>query len=252
MSYAELGVYDRREQHQEKYPSCATAAEKAAAHSNCHEVVLRGLGGKIAGLGATDRFAGANPCWVETLPTCPTCLTLAQAWTYAAQIKSGKTLSDPIAALPYCSSVPVPAVPKCLPAGSQIGNPPGYDLIQYCRKAGGTDPAKNAACYLIMRAPSYWSKVASVGVCRPPPKLSSGRTTKTATTTARKPPTLTSTRASAPAPAPAPAPGPAPGPGPAPQPMPQQGGGLSTGSILLIGAAVGGGVWLWKRSRKPS
>jgi len=45
------------------YPTCATQAELIEARANCHPV--------IAGLGAlSGRFAGADPCWVQTLRPC--------------------------------------------------------------------------------------------------------------------------------------------------------------------------------------
>lgn len=72
--YPMLGLgasYDRRPPTSAAgLPSCATQAEHDVAHGGCRPATLRGLG--AAASSPNGRFGTANPCWVETLPICPT------------------------------------------------------------------------------------------------------------------------------------------------------------------------------------
>lgn len=396
MSYAALGqhTYDRRQSNTAAYPTCTTAAEKAKAKADCKPTVLRGLGAALAGWldlpgKQSNRFSGANPCWVETLPNCPSCLdtrraleamyciiqfkssprasdygtrchwdkvghlyslpfcdtkdkppvpacldlegqrtrsyfkeygsdgpdgrknamywaylraatlnaylsrpncpkclSLAEAIKFAGDIKAGRTPPQN-AAWPYCSDVKVPAVPKCLPEGSSApaaGATPGYELVQYCKKSGGTDRARNAACYLIMRSPAYWAAVARLSKCPPkcvetktcwdkssicvttqvpggprkatgkkcPPKPPPPPPRPSAATVEAARKALAARKAPLPpppAPPPVVAPPPPPLMPPPPAPVPTKAG-VSTGSILLVAAAATAGYVVWRKSKK--
>ena len=346
MTYASLGFYDRRESHPANFPACATAAEKAAAKKDCQPTVIAGLGAALTG----SRFAGANPCWVETLPDCPTCLTQAdlakysavvygtvkgldavkiahlrdlftcgsvttpalptcltqqqrdalnycakypnyngpdantnagcwaiqrfkyggigggyysvakakpdcpkcltekEAMAFADCIRAGQAqrtgagipaiCSDPRMAWTLCPDVKVPALPQCLDRAQQ-------DIVAYCRKTGGTDNVKNAACYLFQRSPDYWRGLLAANAC--PPVCVKEETCWDGTKICRAmqapgDPATQTTAACPPRPAPAPV---------APPPPPERKG-LSTGSVLLLAAAAGGGLWLLAKRKKKA
>jgi len=50
-------------------PNCATAEQKVVAKKACAAAVAAYAGG-VKGLGDTNPFVGADPCWVAQLPTC--------------------------------------------------------------------------------------------------------------------------------------------------------------------------------------
>lgn len=220
-------------------PTCVTPDERIEAQRACRSRTLRGLGQTRSPQEMSGRFAGQDPCMLQTLPDCqrPHCIdeTTAQ---YMSRYIMGEPVPDDVRSwiesgawilyfgLPYCTTPSFLRTPPCLEDSVTA-------LIGYCQSYGfnGPDNVKNAMCWLYMKDQAYWQRLLAIPSCssvsEPPPATS--------------PPTT-----SVPPPYAPPAP---------PGEPPDEGGSRSAsmmgvGGILLLVALGGGGYYLYRRSRR--
>lgn len=193
--------YDRRAPGDAaRFPGCVTPAERWFAHAACKPIELRGLGAWPPSLpnapGAGGRFAGANPCWVESLPDCPSCITMTQTPNIVNCLKGSAT--GP--ACDYNAIAHLLDLPPCEGGRFPIPNAKtsciAPDLVAtrtYCQTTDyktGPDRPKNAQCWAWLKDPAWWAAFQTVPVC-PPPTAARPPTLTAAPTTVARPPTLT-------------------------------------------------------------
>lgn len=112
------------------YPKCATQAQHDAAHAACKPIAtspsstpyLRGLG--------LYNLSTANPCWVETLPICPTSRPWAM-WSHPATTPApAPVIPKPVAPPPPAATgptrvLPIATLPRPPVPRAYIPPPPG-------------------------------------------------------------------------------------------------------------------------------
>ncbi len=235
---AGLGAsYDRRPPtNPGAYPGCVTAAQKAAARAACKPIELRGLG--------LLSFDSANPCWVESLPLCPT--------TTAPVMRNPKPVVDWVKLAEYARAVQAADAKRT------------QDLLTYAAALKTAKDRQDLLTYAAAlkaandrRAQDLLTYAAAVKAeqTKPPALRTAPPRPPAPPPPPPKPPALTTPRVDVPPP-PTQEPPPAP-PSAAPpevsEPVeadtPPPVGSLSTGGLLALVAAVGAGAYLVLRKR---